>query len=67
MKVTLNYKDYLNLLGHVGELQGLVGGLLMYSCIPEDVKTRGRERLDLIKSSVDSIVETPKEYPNHAV
>lgn len=62
MKVTLNHRDYLDLLGHVGELQGLVGGLLTYSCIPEDVKVLGKGRLTTIREQVDTLLNSPKDY-----
>lgn len=62
MKVTLNHKDYLYLLGSLGELQGLVGGLVTYPCIPQDVKDRVTTRLTTINTYVEDFLTIPKEY-----
>lgn len=65
MKITLDYKQYLSLITSVGELQGMVKGLSDHYPIPLEVKERVTRTLHTIEGRMETLRDSPKEYPDY--
>lgn len=66
MTITLNYNQYLDLMTTLGELQGMVKGLLSYPNIPKEVQTTLTVRLRTIQMQTDLLHNSFKEYSGHS-